>query len=164
MLTIAKIDRFDTVNNPLDGTPAVTIWFSGCNFRCKNCHNRKLWNKNSGTTYSARLVASVIKATCTKVNAKSVVFLGGEPLQQNKDGLLYLCKELKDAGIKIWLYTGYDFDCVEMMFKDILPMIYTIKCGKYNDKLKQDGFPASSNQRIYRTQDNKWVDITAEFR
>lgn len=160
MLTIAKFDRYDMVNNPGDSTASVTIWFTGCNFRCKNCHNRRLWNRNNGKQYSAKSVAHMVKITCNKVNADSVVLLGGEPLQQDRQELLFLCHSLHKAGLKVWLYTGYEFDEID---KDILKYLYTIKCGRYIDELKQDGFPASSNQRVYRMINGDWVDITVSI-
>ena len=160
MLTIAKFDRYDMVNNPLDDTASFTIWFSGCNLRCKNCHNRTLWDKNYGRKYSVDSVKKIVLATCNKLNIKSVVLLGGEPLQQDTEELLSLCQSIKEAGIKIWLYTGYDFDDIP---QDILDCVYTIKCGRYIDKLKQDGFPASSNQKVYRWSSDHFIDITSNL-
>jgi anaerobic ribonucleoside-triphosphate reductase activating protein len=161
MLTIAKFDRYDMINNPGDTTASVTIWFSGCTFKCKNCHNKKLWNPKYGTKYNASSVAKIVRAECNKLGLKSVVLLGGEPLQQDRQELLSLCRLLHEAGLKIWLYTGYKFSEID---EDILRYIYTIKCGKYEDELKQDGFPASSNQKVYRQVDGKFLDITHEFR
>lgn len=160
MLTIAKFDRYDMINNPGDTTASMTIWFSGCSFRCKNCYNRKLWDSKFGSKHGAEAVAKIVKASCNKLGTKSVVLLGGEPLQQDKQELLSLCRLLNGAGLKIWLYTGYEFDDVD---KDILEFIYTIKCGRYVDELRQDGFPASSNQRVYRSIAGDFVDITAEI-
>lgn len=160
MLAIAKFDRYDMVNNPGDDTAAFTIWFTGCDFHCKNCHNRKLWDKNSGKKYKAELVASIIRSSCNKLNTRTVVFLGGEPLQQDKQELLSLCQLLKAAGLKIWIYTGYELSEVD---HDILECIDTIKCGRYIDKLKQDRFPASTNQKVYRSISGRFVDITNEI-
>ena len=42
------------------------------------------------------------------------------------------------------------------MIKDNL---YTIKCGKYIEELRCDGFPSSTNQRIFRNIDGKWEQI-----
>ena len=161
MLTIAKFDRYDMVNNPGDMTASMTIWFSGCSFKCKNCYNKKLWDAEYGHKYDVASVVEIIKIECNKLNIKSVVLLGGEPLQQDKQELLSLCRLLNEAGLKIWLYTGYEFDDVD---KDILPFIYTIKCGQYIDGLKQDGFPASSNQKVYRQIDGNFINITTEIR
>ena len=162
MLTIAKFDRYDMANNPGDATASITIWFSGCSLRCKNCHNRKLWDKEYGHKYYASAVAKIVRAECNKLNIKSVVLLGGEPLQQDKEELLSLCRLLKEAGLKIWLYTGYDFQDADDF--GILEYIYTVKCGEYIERLKQDGFPASSNQRVYRRVDKYFEDITEQFR
>ena len=161
MLTIAKFDRYDMINNPGDTTASVTIWFSGCDFKCKNCYNRKLWNKKYGHGHSAKAVAKIVRAECNKLGLKSVVLLGGEPLQQDEQELLSLCQLLTEAGLKIWLYTGYDFDQIKDL--QIINYIYTIKCGRYIDKLKQDGFPASSNQRVYRSIAGDFIDITQEI-
>lgn len=162
MLTIAKFDRYDMVNNPGDETASMTIWFSGCNLRCRNCYNRKLWDSNYGHKYKATSVAKIIRAECNKLNIKSVVLLGGEPLQQDQQELLSLCQLLKEADLKIWLYTGYDFQDADEF--GILDYIYTIKCGEYIERFKQDGFPASSNQRVYRRVDKLFKDITEQFR
>lgn len=160
MLTIAKLDRYDMVNNPGDSTASFTIWFSGCSLRCKNCHNRKLWDKRYGDRYHTEQVAKIARATCNKLRLKSVVLLGGEPLQQDEQELLCLCRLLSDAGLKIWLYTGYTFDDIN---KNILKYIYTVKCGRYIDERRQDGFPASSNQRVYRSIAGDFKDITEEI-
>lgn len=160
MLTIAKIDRYDMINNPGDDTASLTIWFSGCTFRCHNCYNKKLWDKENGREYSAQSVAQIVKSTCKKLGLKSVVFLGGEPLQQDRQELLSLCQLLSDDGLNIWLYTGYVLDNVD---KDILKYVYTIKCGEYIDSKSIDGFPASSNQRVYRSVAGKFIDITEQI-
>lgn len=148
------------INNPGDSTAAFTVWFSGCNLKCKNCHNRKLWNKEYGNKYKVESVVKIIRATCNKLDIKSVVLLGGEPLQQDKQELLSLCQSLSEAGLKIWLYTGYELEDID---KEILKYIYTIKCGRYIDELKQDKFPASSNQKVYRSVAGDFVDMTEEI-
>lgn len=162
MLTIAKFDRYDMVNNPGDETANMTIWFSGCTFRCEGCYNTRLWYSDSGLEYSAKSVARIVINECDRLKLESVVLLGGEPLQQDGQELLLLCRLLKEAGLKIWLYTGYDFQDADAF--GILEYVYTIKCGEYSEKLKQSGFPASSNQRVYRRVDNKFIDITDQFR
>lgn len=160
-MVIAKFDRYDMINNPCDDTAAFTIWFSGCNFKCENCQNPVLWDSNYGTEYNWRKIADIAISVCKTYNMKYVVLLGGEPLQQFKTELVLLCDALKEAGINIWLYTGYDIDDVP---NEIKKTLYTIKCGRYIDSLKQDGFPASSNQRVYRNIAGDLVDITEQFR
>lgn len=158
---IAKFDRYDMVNNPNDDTASMTVWFAGCSFRCENCHNPQLWEKTWYTSMEPKLVCDIIRKSCAELGTKYVVLLGGEPLQQDRKELLWLCTALKQAGLKIWLYTGYDIDQVP---HDIKKTLYTIKCGRYIEDLKQDGFPASSNQKVYRYIAGDLVDITEQFR
>ena len=160
-MVVAKFDRYDMLNNPLDDTAAFTIWFSGCNMKCENCQNPVLWDSNRGMEYNWKEVADVAISVCNTYKMKYVVLLGGEPLQQFKTKLILLCGALKEAGISIWLYTGYDIDDIP---DEIKKTLYTAKCGRYIDNLKQDGFPASSNQRVYRNIAGDLVDITEQFR
>lgn len=160
-MRVAKFDRYDMVNNPGDDTAAFTVWFSGCSFGCKNCQNTVLWDGNRGKEYYWNDIAHIVIESCKKLGTKYVVLLGGEPLQQQKGELLFLCSWLKSEGIKIWLYTGYNIDDVP---DTILKQIYTVKCGRYIEDLRQDGFPASSNQRVYRYIAGDLVDITEQFR
>lgn len=160
MLTVAKFDRYDMVNNPLDTTASFTIWFSGCTFKCKGCYNQQLQDKSFGIEYTPQQISNIINK-CKHLGIKSVVFIGGEPLQQNISDLLSLCKSLHDDGMNIWLYTGYEFDDVD---KSLLQYLYMIKCGRYNEEMKQDGFPASSNQQVYRLIAGVWENITEHIR
>lgn len=160
MLTITKFDRYDMVNNPLDSTASFTIWFSGCTFNCKGCYNQQLQDKSFGTEYTAQQVYDIV-VEHKHLGVKSVVLIGGEPLQQNINDLLSLCKSLHDDGMNIWLYTGYEFDDVDKL---LLQYLYTIKCGRYNEEMKQDGFPASSNQQVYRSIAGVWENITEHIR
>ena len=162
MITVAKIDRYDMINNPGDETASVTIWFSGCSLRCKDCYNEKLWNKEYGNEYSAEEITKIVINECNKLYLKSVVFLGGEPLQQDGQELLSLCQALKEAGLKIWLYTGYEFHQFENL--QIADYIDVVKCGRYIDELKQDGFPASSNQEVYESVAGGYINVTQKFR
>jgi organic radical activating enzyme len=154
MLTVAKIDRFDIVNNPKDDGACIVIWFSGCSFQCEECHNPRLWSSDIGDKYDA--FELFIDITKIPNEHKSVVYLGGEPLEQNRYDLEILTNELSKHGYKIWLYTGFDFCDVP---KYMLDMAYTIKCGRYDKNQKQEGILASSNQHFYRKYNNQWRQI-----
>lgn len=159
MLTIAKLDRYDLINNPKDKTASFTIWFSGCDMRCKNCQNPALWDRNKGHIYTAESVADIVCTTCNELNIGSVVLLGGEPLQQDIRELLFVCQRFYEANLKIWLYTGYEFNEIPM---ELLPYLNVVKCGRYIEELKQEGFPASSNQKVYKRimHSDKFADVT----
>lgn len=133
MLRVAKFDRYDMVNSPLGDKPAFTIWFSGCNKHCEGCQNPELWDSNFGKEFTAPDMMQIINVEHNKLGFEDVVLLGGEPLQQPEDDIIFLCERLHHFGYNIWLYTGYEFEEVSNWLKSYL---YTIKCGTYDAKLR----------------------------
>lgn len=161
-LVVAKFDRYDLINNPGLDTASFTIWFSGCDMHCDDCQNEVLWDKRRGTNYSVDDVVNLILCSSKRLNTKYVVLLGGEPLQQDRQELLSLCTALKSNGLKIWLYTGYEFCHIP---NGILDNIHIVKCGRYIKELNSGGFPASGNQRVLiKSQDNTWDDVTNNYK
>lgn len=160
-MKIAGFDRYDLINNPMDDSPSFTIWFGGCTFNCPDCQNPDLQVFDKWDEWSVKELTNLILENYDRYNVNSVVFLGGEPLQQDKQELLLLCSNLHSVGLKIWLYTGYDLELVD---KEIIQYLHMIKCGRYIRELAQDGFPASSNQKIYKVKAGDLVDITSELR
>lgn len=154
MLTIANFDRFDVVNNIGEDKPSFTIWFSGCTIRCDGCHNKQLWDKSSGNEMAVDDVVDIVVNECHKLNTDTVVLLGGEPLDQELRDLYQLCADIRLHGIRIWLYTGYNYDEIPIVIKECIDVI---KCGRYIDGLKCDGFPPSTNQELWERIDGKWV-------
>ena len=156
MLTIAKFDRFDIVNNIGEDKPSFTIWFSGCTIRCNECHNKQLWDKSSGNEMAVDNVVDIIVRECHKLNTDTVVLLGGEPLDQELRDLYQLCADIHLHDIRIWLYTGYNYDEIPVVIKECVDVI---KCGRYIDELKCDGFPSSTNQELWERIDGNWVKV-----
>lgn len=156
MFTIAKTDRYDMINNPGDDKPSFTVWFSGCSIKCPECYNPLLQDKLNGNEYMVDTILFTICHECEKQDIDTVVLIGGEPLEQDEYDLQLLCRRLSMYGYKIWLYTGYEFEDIPESLKQYL---YTIKCGKYDKDQKCEGFPSSSNQRIFRTINGTWTQI-----
>jgi anaerobic ribonucleoside-triphosphate reductase activating protein len=153
MLTIAKFDRYDTVNNVGEPKPSFTIWFSGCTLHCPGCHNKELWEFNNGEMMDTSQVYHVVADECIKLGIETVVLLGGEPLDQHWPELLALCSTLHNNGLKIWLYTGYDFNDIPVVIRNYVDIA---KCGRYIESLKCEGFLASANQELWHKINNKW--------
>jgi organic radical activating enzyme len=124
---------------------------------CPNCHNPGLQSKDKGEEYGVKTVLFAICNECEKHNLDTVVLLGGEPLEQEFESLNLLINKLYTSGYKIWLYTGWEFEDIPESIKNNL---YTIKCGRYIDELACDGFPSSTNQRVFRKIDNEWQQIS----
>lgn len=157
-LTIAKFDRYDLVNSPGSEKPAFTIWFSGCSQKCEGCYNQKLWDPNAGKKHDVNTVMFAISKQREYSGVDDVVFLGGEPMEQDATDLTTLAQKLSDAGFKIWLYTSWEIDEIPASVKQHM---YTIKCGKFEQSLKCDGIPSSTNQAFYRkNKSGEWTPIT----
>jgi anaerobic ribonucleoside-triphosphate reductase activating protein len=157
MLTVAKFDRCDMVNSPKSDKPAFTIWFSGCSQRCSGCYNPKLWDKSKGEEFTTDDILGMAKIEYINLGIDNIVFLGGEPMEQDLDDLISLARELNWHGLKVWMYTSWDIDEIP---DDFTQYLYTIKCGKYDETLKCDGIPSSTNQKFYRNVDGKLEEIT----
>lgn len=157
-MVVAGFDRYDLVNTPMANEPTFTVWFAGCTHGCKGCQNEELWDKNSGRYYNVYELFGLIVGETQKAKIHTVTLLGGEPLQQNLDDLILLCRLLDNIGMTIWLYTGYDFE--DVPFK-ILRYIDYIKCGRYVEELraKEGSFPITTNQRVY-SKAGGWKPIT----
>jgi len=83
-----------------------------------------------------------------------VAFLGGEPTDQLQF-LLHMCGRIqKETNKKIALYTGREF---EILPKELLVFPLLIVCGPYQKKLHQEGWPASSNQRVFKKKGQTWT-------
>lgn len=158
MLTVAKFDRYDLVNTPGTEKPAFTIWFSGCSQHCEGCYNQRLWDPAAGKPHSVDTIIVAVATQHGYTGVDDIVFLGGEPMEQNSSDLEELSRKLSDNGFRIWMYTSWELDEIPIAIKRHM---YTIKCGRYDEALKCDGIPSSSNQKFYRkSKDGGFVQIT----
>ncbi|MBD3273149.1 4Fe-4S cluster-binding domain-containing protein [Candidatus Dependentiae bacterium] len=129
---------------------SLAIFFSGCSIRCKGCHNKELWNVKSGSLMSEEEVLEKIKANPL---VDYVAFMGGEPTDQMKF-LIQLCKRIKkEFNLPVAMYTGREF---EILPEDLINNLDLIICGPYKKELHVGGWPASSNQRIFRKRGEQW--------
>lgn len=120
---------------------AYVIYFQGCSLRCKGCHNPFLQDYKGGYDITEDRILFDIDPEFYD----SVVFLGGEALDQ-PSAVYNLADQI---GIEKWLYTGYELDDVP---EEIKKRFDVIVAGPYVESLRTDGFPASSNQQVYRRE------------
>jgi len=129
---------------------SLAIFFSGCSIKCKGCHNKDLWDIKAGTLMNDEQVLQKIKANPL---IDYVAFMGGEPTDQI-DFLIHLCKRIKkEFNLPIALYTGREF---EVLPKELTNNLKLIICGPYRQDLHIGGWPASSNQRIFKKEGEVW--------
>ncbi len=129
--------------NDADGI-AASIFFQGCPFRCKGCHNPELQTFEGGIkTTTSKVMREIIKHIDWY---DSVAIMGGEPLAQER-ALTDLLRRIRLVNLKVWLYTGYR---IEEVSSEIKALCDVIVAGPYVEELKTRGFPASSNQVVWR--------------
>lgn len=145
-----SIARICTSFIDVPGKIAVAVYFAGCSVRCRGCQNKALWERSSGEEKDAHEVSQVI---AQHPLATSVVFLGGEPTDQ-MDFLIEVCKKILTLGDKeLVLYTGREFEFLPSKLTDMLAMVV---CGPFRSELAINGWPASSNQRVFIRKDGLW--------
>ena len=142
----------------------VSIFFSGCNFHCKNCFNKELWDFNYGIPYIPVCVESTIVRLLEPDYIKGLSILGGEPFH-NLDSLYTLVYTVNEytKNKDIWIWTGYEMDELQNMtdnwkVKSILDKTDYLVTGRYEDD-KRDltlRFRGSSNQKIWHRNNGNW--------
>ena len=162
MSKYAKINYIDTVNG---SGIRVSIFFSGCNFHCKNCFNSELWDFNYGIPFTEETINKIIELLAPDY-IKGLSILGGEPFH-NYDAVIKLIKKVKEIypNKDIWIWTGYKFDDIPEECKDILSFADVIVDGRYEED-KRDlsiAFRGSTNQRIWRKSTNEFNDTVWRY-
>ena len=143
MLKVAGFDYLDIADT--DGI-ALAVYFQGCHFHCKGCHNPELQPFQGGTEYDVLDLVDKVISDYEGGNYDYIVLLGGEPLDQDRDFLRLFVRKLTEAGIKVWMYTGYDYSHVPDWCKHYF---YCIKAGRYDISFVKDGKLATGNQAYY---------------
>jgi len=141
-----KINRI-VPNCMFEDGVASEIYVTGCKHFCKGCYEPALWNFDNGEI----LTNDEIVVRANKFNPNAYVLLGGDPLY-SPEGVSSLVDRLKQENIPIWLLTGFTREEVREnpSFEEIFQKCDVVKTGKYDATKKQPGFPASSNQKIWR--------------
>lgn len=125
----------------------TSIYFAGCKHHCPGCHNPESWDFAGGVEKSVDDIFSEIEK-----NGFNVTLTGGDPLYQDIDELTALAKKIKDAGLDLWVYTGFTIEEVfELKIYDkFLQYVDVVVDGPFEIKNRDTSlmFRGSSNQRI----------------
>ena len=85
-----------------------TVFTQGCPHRCADCHNPQTHDFEGGQWQSTEFLAA-----CMEKNPllSGLTLSGGEPLLQ-PESCAALARAAKDAGLNVWLYSGYTFEAI----------------------------------------------------
>lgn len=132
----------------------VVLWVSGCNHKCKECHNPQTWDINSGIPFTENDYTILYKAL-DKPYIDGITFSGGDPLHPNNRETVYnISTQLKkDLPNKTqWVYTGYSWEDIYNL--PIMNNLDVLVDGEFKIDLKDITllFKGSSNQRLIDVQ------------
>ena len=164
MSNYAQIRNIDISNGYGIG---VSLFFSGCDFHCKNCFNSELWDYNYGKPFTNKELEEIINLM-SDPHISRLSILGGDGLMDNNlNDTMLLVKKIKKIypNKKIWLYTGYTFEEIMnidntssniILRKEVLNYVDFLVDGRFIDELKNLSlkFKGSSNQRIINVQES----------
>lgn len=134
-----------------------SLYVSGCSIHCSGCHNKELWQLQSGQEMTIEEVYEALN-----IDDFNISILGGEPLMQYP-AILELCRRIKEGTNKtIWLWTGYEIAKVKTIFGSLLNYVDVIVDGPFKEELRDTSlfFRGSKNQRIYEITRNPELRIT----
>lgn len=157
MTNYAKIKRYDIAN----GTGIRTsIFFSGCENKCKGCFNQELWDFDYGKPFTVETYEKEVRPTINKYIA-GLSILGGDGLHPKNQRAVYgLCYRFKhDFPDKtIWLWSGYTWKEITsdgfLECSDLLDYVDVLVDGRFELDKKNLTLPfrGSENQRIIDVQ------------
>jgi anaerobic ribonucleoside-triphosphate reductase activating protein len=118
------------------------IFFSGCRHNCPDCQNLDLQDFSYGTEIDTDDILYHLEKY--RDFYSSVVFTGGDPVYQP----IPLYTLASKCNLPTILYTGFLYEDLPECIRNVMDFIVD---GPYIQELKTDGFPASSNQRIWQS-------------
>ena len=87
----------------------ISLFVSGCNLRCKGCHNAQAWDFSYGNEFTEETEKEIIDFAKDNSYISGLTVLGGEPFDpKNQETLTKFVKRFKEETNKsVWCYTGY---------------------------------------------------------
>ena len=156
-LRVFGLVKEDTVNAP---GISMALFLQGCTHpegtpnmdscgHCAECHNPQSWALDKGDLFTQE---QILKELQSSEAQRTLVLSGGEPIVQI-EALIPLCKEVKEKGYTIWLYSGYTFEQLQLqvpLWKELAQHIDVLVDGPFIPSLKSYRlkFRGSKNQRV----------------
>ena len=147
---------YDIVFQEIPGEVTLAINLSNCPYRCEGCHSPWL-RENAGEVLNEDSLSGLIEKYGSAITC--ICFMGGDGTPQKVAYLAAFIRRKTVGQIKVGWYSGrntFPSTCSLYSFD-------YIKLGPYIGRL--GGLDSeTTNQRFYRVDDGKLVDITSVFR
>lgn len=124
------------IDYPSPNDWAIIVYFSGCNNNCANCQNLRLKDDNIGNLIKNEdELKQILDNACKRYKTNNIVFSGGDPLYKSNITILKQFLEKYGLNYNICIYTGFSIEKVKEFGINNFKFI---KCGSYNESLKQE--------------------------
>lgn len=140
----------------------AVLWVSGCDHRCKGCHNPGTWDPDSGMAWTTGAQEYLFHLMEKNQSVRDGITLsGGDPMYPaNRPAILSLCKAFRHRfrdSKTIWMYTGYKLE--EIKDDPILQYIDVLVDDVFVEELADVSYPwaGSTNQTVWQRQGKEWV-------
>ena len=161
-MNYADLRLFDATNGKGIG---ISLFVSGCLFRCKECFNKETWDFDYGKPFTKEVEDYFIN--CAKnPHINHISLLGGEVFYQDLDTILNLVKRIKiEVKKPIWAWSGFTYEELIKSKSTILQYIDVLVDGQFKQELKDINlkFRGSSNQRIINVQESLKQNKVVEY-
>lgn len=142
-------------NSVVDGPGMRTVvFFSGCRRLCPFCHNTQAQDFGYGEEIGHTEAEQIIKDAIENGDS-GLTLSGGHPLEpENYEMATYLATKAKEQELSVWLYTGYVFEQIPIMYMDLVSIVDVLVDGPFIEKLKSLDCPfrGSTNQKLIDIQ------------
>lgn len=146
----SQVRIMDISNGPGIG---ISLFVQGCPLHCKNCFNEETWDFNGGKSWTQEIRNEFV-TLANRDYIKRVSILGGEPLADEnlsdvKQLVLFIRSLYKNTKM-IWLYTGYTFELLNDLQRNVVDQIDVLIDGPYIHEQRDVTLPyrGSKNQRV----------------
>ncbi len=131
MLRVIEIIEATTVDGPGFRN---SIYFAGCSHHCEGCHNPQSWSFDSGREMEISELLTLLTD-----RGLDVTFTGGDPVMQGEE-LITLAAGIREAGLTVWLYTGYKYEQLMEMesMSRLLDYIEVVVDGQFIKELRDE--------------------------
>ena len=133
------------------------VFISGCNHKCKHCHNPETWSFTYGKEFTKEEQIKICERIKNNPLVKGLTLSGGDPLYSSKEVIEFIeLYKQYNPNHDIWLYTGFVWEDIKEEYIDLLNLIDVLVDGKFDSRKRNLGlkFKGSSNQRIINVKES----------